>query len=77
MSCFEGFVDRHMWWSNMEVNMFEGAPGRITKYMYLKTFADILLSLSYTDKNVLTYNDKLFHIRQMEYAWNTNTTIFF
>ena len=38
MASFEGVVDRHMWWSNTEVNMFEGAPGRITKYMSLNRF---------------------------------------
>ena len=42
MACFEGVVDRRMWWSNMEVNIFEGEPGRLTKYMSLKRFEDIL-----------------------------------
>ena len=31
MDCFGGVVDRRMWWSNTEVNMFEGALGRLTK----------------------------------------------
>ena len=74
MACFEGVVDRCMWWSNMEVNMFEVAPGSLTKYMSLKRFQDILRNLSYTDENVPTYNDKIFHMRQMEDAWNANTT---
>ena len=52
MACFERVVDRHVWWSNTEVDMFEGAPGRLTKYMSLKRFEDILRNLSYTDKNV-------------------------
>ena len=47
-----------MWWSNTEVNMFEGAPGRLTKYMSLNRFEDILRNLSYTDKNVSAYNEK-------------------
>ena len=54
--------------------MFEGAPGRITKYMSLNMFEEILCNLSYTDKNVPAYNDKLFHMCQMEDAWNANTT---
>ena len=72
IACFEGVADRRMWWSNTEVNMFEGAPGRITKYMSLNRFEDILRNLSYTDKNVPTYNDKFFHMRHMEDAWNEN-----
>ena len=54
--------------------MFDGEPGRITKYMSLNRFKDILCNLSYTDKNVLAYNDKLLHMRNMEDAWNANMT---
>ena len=57
MACFEEVVDRHMWWSNTEVNMFEKSPGRLTKYMSLNMFEDILRNLSYTDKNVPAYNE--------------------
>ena len=52
MACFEGVVYKRMWWSNTEVNMFEGAPGSITKYIPLNRFEDILRNPSYTDKNV-------------------------
>ena len=38
MDFFEGVVDRRMWWSKTEVNMFEGEPGRLTKYMSLEIF---------------------------------------
>ena len=54
--------------------MFEGAPGMLTKYMYLNRFEDLPRNLSYTDKNAPAYNDKLFHIRHMEDSWNANTT---
>ena len=57
--------------------MFERAPGRLTKYMYLNSFEDILRNLSYTDKNFPAYNDKFFHICHMEDAWNANMTKFF
>ena len=77
MDCFEGVADRCMWCSNMEMNMFEGSPGRLTKYMSLNRFEDILCNLSYTDKNVPTHNEKLFHMCQMEDAWNANMTKFF
>ena len=46
MACFEGVVDRRTWWSNTEVKMFEGAPGRLTTYMSLKRVEDILHNLS-------------------------------
>ena len=62
-----------MCWSNTEVNIIEGALGRLTKYMPLNRFEDILRNLSYTDKNVPAYNDKFFHMRQMEDAWDANT----
>ena len=56
--------------------MFYGAPGRLTKYMPLNRFEDIICNMSYTDKNVPTYNEKFFHMSQMEDAWNKNTTKF-
>ena len=76
MVCFEGVVDRSMWCSNTEVNMFEGAPDRLTKYMPLNTFEDILRNLSYTDKNVPEYNEKFSHMLQMEDAWNEDMKFF-
>ena len=45
--------------------MFEGAPGRLTKYISLNRFEDILRNLPYTDKNSPEYNDKFVHMRQM------------
>ena len=57
--------------------MFEEALGRLTKYMSLNRFEDILCMLTYTDMNVPTYSDKFFHMRQLEDAWNENMTKFF
>ena len=54
--------------------MFERAPGSLTKFMSINRFEDILRNLSYTDKNFLAYNDKFFHMLQMEDAWNANMT---
>ena len=62
MDFFEGVVDRRMSWSSTEVNMFEEVKDRLTKYMSLNRFEDILRNLSYTDKNVPAYNDKFFHM---------------
>ena len=77
MAYFEGVLDRRMWWSNTEMSIFEGAPGRITKYMSLNMFEEIPRNLSYTDNNVPAYNDKFFHMCQMEDAHNENMTNFF
>ena len=74
MACFEGVVERRMWGSNTDLNMSEGALGRLTKYTPLNRFEDILRNMSYTDNNVTAYNEKFFHMRQMEDAWNTNIT---
>ena len=46
MDCFEGVVYRRMWLSNTEVNMFEVSLGRLTKYMSLNRFEDILCMLT-------------------------------
>ena len=77
MAFFEGVVDRRMWRSNTEVNMFEGEIFRLTKYMSLNRFEEIIHNLSYTDRNFPAYNEKFFHIRQMKDAWNENMTKFF
>ena len=61
-----------MWWSNTKVNMFEGEIFRLTKYISLNRFEEIIHNLSYTDRNVPAYNEKFFHIRQTEDAWNEN-----
>ena len=54
--------------------MFEGATGRITEYMSINRFGDILRNLPYTDKNVPAYSDKFFHMSHMEDAWNADMT---
>ena len=76
MACFEGVVYRRMWLSKTEVNTFEGSIGRLTKYTSLNIFEYILCNLLYTDKNVPAYNDKFFHMPQMEDACNENMTKF-
>ena len=77
MDCFEGLVDRRMWWSNTEVNMFEGELVRLTKCTSLNRFEYILRNLLYTDKNVPAYNENFLHERQMEDTWNANMIKFF
>ena len=72
-----GVVERRMCWSNTEVNMFEGSIFRLTKYMSLNSFEEIIYNLSYTDRNVPVYNENCFYMRQMEDAWNENMTKFF
>ena len=42
MDCFEGFVGGLICWSNTEVKMFEVSTVRLTKYMSLNRFEDIL-----------------------------------
>ena len=54
--------------------MFEGASGRLTKYMSLNRFEDIIRNLSYADKNFPKYNETFFHMCHMEDALNANMT---
>ena len=52
--------------------MSEGARFRLNKYMPRTRFEGILLSIRYTDRNDVGYNDGLLHMLQMEEAWNMN-----
>ena len=52
--------------------MSEGAPFTLNKYMASTRFEVIPLSLSYTNREDVEYNDGFFHMRQMEEAWNMN-----
>ena len=71
MGYWDGISNRKKWWSTPEPTISEGASLRINKYISRKIFEGILSSIRYIDRNNVEYNDGLFHMHQMEEAWNT------
>ena len=45
MACFEGISDRKMWWSSKPVDMFGGAPFRLSQFMSLNRFKAITAAM--------------------------------
>lgn len=71
MACFEGISDRKMWWSSKPVDMFGGAPFRLSQFMSLNRFKAITAAMEYTDIDPpTTFVDKFHHVRQMIDAFN-------
>ena len=70
MACFEGISDRRDWWSKQTINMFAGAPFRLSEYMSFNRFAVIAKSMTYTDKDSPNFLDRFHDVRQMIDAWN-------
>ena len=48
--CFLGIEDCDLWWSTKAVEMFEGAPFCLNKYMTKARFHKIMESTRYTSK---------------------------
>ena len=71
MACWVGIPEKHDWWSVTPPVIHRGSPFCLNKYMSLHHFAEILASSRYTNREV-QYEDVLFHMRQMEEAWNKN-----
>ena len=69
-ACFEGVDDVRHWWSEKEINMYEGAPFRLNEYMTLSRFMEISAAMRYTDVAVPEFEDKFHEVRQMIKAYN-------
>ena len=64
--------NKRNWWPTAKPQISEGAPFRLNNYMPRASFEGILLSLNYTDRKYVEYNDGLFHICKKEESWNMN-----
>ena len=71
MSTVDG-SDRRSFWSSKDINMFDGAPFRLTHYMSRNRFEEILSAISYTNKCPPQMLDKFWEIRELIDAWNDN-----
>ncbi len=79
MSCFQGFVDRELWWSRDPVDMYSGAPFCLNGFMTRNHFLDIDITakIRYMDKAAPTvandgYVDPFHKVRQMREAFNNH-----
>ena len=63
---------RHEFWKREQVDMFFGAPFRLTEFMSKTRFEDILASLTYTNKAAPAYRDGFHEVRGLIEAWNRN-----
>jgi hypothetical protein len=71
MASFEGISDRNLWWSQKDVDMFDGAPFRLNGFMSLNRFKAISAAMEYTDKPPLQdFVDRFHDVRQMIDAFN-------
>ena len=49
MAGFEGIENNKMWWSEKPIDMFEGAPSRLSEYMSGRRFHNIGSAIRYTN----------------------------
>ena len=71
MACFEGISDRNYWWSQKDIDMFEGAPFRLNGFISLNRFKEISAAMEYTNKPPpQEFVDKFHDVRQMIDAFN-------
>ncbi|KAG7356336.1 transposase IS4 [Nitzschia inconspicua] len=64
--------ERRDYWSTKPIDMFEGAPFRLSHYMSRARFELILRHLSFTDKQAPPLLDRFWQVRPMISAWNDN-----
>ena len=71
MSTVDG-SDRRGFWSNKDINIYEGAPFRLTSFMSRNHFEEILNCISYTSNNPPETLDRFWEVRELIDAWNKN-----
>ena len=71
MSTVDG-SDHHGFWSNKDINIYEGAPFRLTSFMSRNRFEEILNCISYTSNNPPEMLDRFWEVRELIGAWNKN-----
>ena len=70
MAGFEGIEDNKMWWSEKSIDMFEGAPFRLSEYMLGQRFQNIGADIRYTHIESPYFLDRFHDVRQMINAFN-------
>ena len=71
MSTVDG-LDHCGFWSNKDINIYEGAPFRLTSFMSHNCFKEILNCISYTSNNPPETLDRFWEVRELIGVWNKN-----
>ena len=70
MAGFEGIEKNKMWWSEKTIDMFEGAPFRLSEYMSGWRFQNISAAISHTNIESPAFLDRFHDVRQIIDAFN-------
>ena len=70
MAGFEGIENNKMWWSEKTIDMFEGAPFRLSEYMLGRRFQNIGTAMRYTNIESPAFLGKFHDVRQMIEGFN-------
>ena len=71
MSTVDG-SDRRSFWSTRDIDIFHGAPFRLTAFMSRNRFENILNNLVYNAVNPPDFRDRFWEVRWMISCWNEN-----
>ena len=61
-----------MWWYEKPINMFEGAPFRLSEYMSGRRLQNVGAAIRYTNIESPAFLDLFHNVRQMINAFNEN-----
>ena len=67
---FEEIENNKMWWSEKPIDIFEGAPFRLSEYMSGRRFQNISAAILYTNIDSPAFIDRFHNVRQMIDAFN-------
>ena len=70
MACFEGIKKKKMWWLEKTINMFEGAPFRLSEIMLGRRFQNIGAAIRSTNIELPAYLDRFHDVRQIIEGFN-------
>ena len=71
MSTVDG-SDHHGFWSNKDINIYEGAPFKLTSFMSHNCFEEILNCISYTLNNPPEMLYRFWEVKELIGVWNKN-----
>ena len=71
MSTVDG-SDRRSFWAAREIDIYYGAPFRLTNIMSRTRFEAILSAITYTNHNPPAFVDRFWEVRQLVDCWNEN-----
>ena len=70
MTGFEGTENNKIWWLDKPIDIFEGAPFRLSEYMSGRRFQNICATIRYTNIESPAFLDRFHDVWQMIDAFN-------